>query len=191
MLSYPPPNPPEEFTLIGEKDFSDWESLNDSIMGGASNASCRDTPSGLSLEGVLVEQGGGFVSCRSPVFIKSLDLSDFSGFVLEVEGEGRTLKFAVACTNRRFGIANFLALNIRWVTELKTKKNGITRVEVPFSKLEPAVRAKPVKLPVRFDKSNISQFQLLHSKFGTPGKLNQAFQPGSIRIVLHSISAYF
>ena len=37
----------------------------------------------------------------------------------------------------------------------------------------------------------ITQFQLLHSKFGEPGKINTEFKPGHIEILLRSISAYF
>ena len=46
--------------------FAEWSSLNDTIMGGRSRAGCRVDADGLVLEGELIEQGGGFVSCRSP-----------------------------------------------------------------------------------------------------------------------------
>ena len=66
-------------------------------MGGSSLAKCRSSEKGLFLEGNLVEEGGGFVSCRSPIFDKPFNLSKYSGLILDVEGEGRTLKFAIAC----------------------------------------------------------------------------------------------
>ena len=68
-----PDSPPAEISitpLIKGPGFSDWESLNDTIMGGSSRANCRFTDKGLFLEGNLVEEEGGFVSCRSPVFEK-------------------------------------------------------------------------------------------------------------------------
>ena len=59
-----PDLPPTENSitpLITGSQFSDWKSLNDTIMGGSSSASCRSSDKGLFLEGNLVEEGGGFV----------------------------------------------------------------------------------------------------------------------------------
>tara|TARA_Y100001968_G_scaffold216183_1_gene198877 strand:- start:196 stop:771 length:576 start_codon:yes stop_codon:yes gene_type:complete len=176
--------------LIRGAEFSDWKSLNDTIMGGSSRANCRSSDIGLFLEGNLVEEGGGFVSCRSPIFDKPLDLSKYSGLILEVEGEGRTLKFAVACEKKSLSISNFVKGDIRWVASIPTNKNGVSRIKVPFDNLKPARRAKPVRLPIRFDPTCINRFQLLHSKFGQPGKMNSGFFAGSIKVLIKSISAY-
>ena len=184
------PNPGEEFFIVRGDDFLSWESLNDSIMGGSSSAFCRNTSKGLLLQGELVEAGGGFVSCRSQKLSKPLNLSKFEGFCLEVEGEGRTLKFAFGCQSKYFGFNQLFFSNIRWIAAVPTETNGLTRIKLPFEKFEPSIRAKPVNLPLRLDISQINQFQLLHSKFGQPGKLNPGFKPGLIRILLRSISAY-
>jgi hypothetical protein len=56
--------------------------------------------------------------------------------------------------------------------------------------LEPARRAKPVRLPLRFDPTCVNRFQLLYSKFGQPGKINSGFSPGPIKVFIKSISAY-
>ena len=176
--------------LIKGADFSDWKSLNDTIMGGSSLANCRSTEKGLFLEGNLVEEGGGFVSCRSPIFDKPFNLSKYSGLILDVEGEGRTLKFAIACEKKPLSLSNLLKGDIRWVASLPTKKNGVSRIKIPFKDLEPARRAKPVRLPLSFDPTCINRFQVLHSKFGQPGKMNSGFFPGPIKVLIKSISAY-
>ena len=176
--------------LITGSGFSDWKSLNDTIMGGSSRANCRSTDIGLFLEGNLVEEGGGFVSCRSPVFNKPFDLSKFSGIILDVEGQGRTLKFAIACKKKPFSLSKFIDSDIRWVATIPTEKEGVSRIKIPFNILEPARRAKPVRLPLRFDPSCINRFQLLHSKFGMPGKMNSGFFAGPIKIFIKSIGAY-
>ena len=176
--------------LIQGSQFSDWKSLNDTIMGGSSRASCRSSDKGLFLEGNLVEEGGGFVSCRSPIFNKPFNLSKYSGLILDIEGEGRTLKFAIACEKKPLSLSNLLKGDIRWVASIPTNKNGVSRIKVPFKKLEPARRAKPVRLPLRFDPTCINRFQLLHSKFGQPGKMNLGFFPGPIKVLIKSISAY-
>ena len=178
------------FLLIGGNQFHDWTALNDTIMGGSSNANCIYTNDGISLEGELVEDGGGFVSCRSPVLNNPFNLSSYQGFLLEVEGRGRTLKFAVACKKRNLSLSGMFTENLRWVSSVPTKKDGLTRVLIPFQQLEPTIRAKAVRLPLKFDPSCVNQFQILHSKFGQPGKMNPGFKPGSIKIFIRSISAY-
>ena len=176
--------------LIQGSEFSDWKSLNDTIMGGSSLAKCRSSEKGLFLEGNLVEEGGGFVSCRSPIFDKPFDLSKYSGLILDVEGEGRTLKFAIACEKKPLSLSNLLKGDIRWVASVSTNKNGVSSIKIPFKNLEPARRAKPVRLPLRFDPTCINRFQLLHSKFGQPGKMNSGFFAGPIKVLFKSISAY-
>ena len=188
-----PDSPPTEIAitpLIKGSEFSDWKSLNDTIMGGSSRASCRSSDKGLFLEGNLVEEGGGFVSCRSPIFDKPFNLSKYSGLIIDVEGEGRTLKFAIACEKKPLSLSNLLKGDIRWVASIPTNNKGVSRIEVPFKNLEPARRAKPVRLPLRFDPTCINRFQLLHSKFGQPGKINSGFSPGPIKVLIKSISAY-
>ena len=187
-----PDSPPTEIAitpLIQGSEFSDWKSLNDTIMGGSSRASCRSSDKGLFLEGNLVEEGGGFVSCRSPIFDKPFNLSKYSGLIIDVEGEGRTLKFAIACEKKPLSLSNLLKGDIRWVASIPTNKKGVSRIEVPFKNLEPARRAKPVRLPFRFDPTCVNRFQLLYSKFGQPGKINSGFSPGPIKVFIKSISA--
>ncbi len=188
-----PDSPPTEISitpLIQGSEFSDWKSLNDTIMGGSSLAKCRSSEKGLFLEGDLVEEGGGFVSCRSPIFDKPFDLSKYSGLILDVEGEGRILKFAIACEKKPLSLSNLLKGDIRWVASIPTKRNGVSRIKIPFKDLEPARRAKPVRLPLIFDPTCINRFQLLHSKFGQPGKMNSGFLAGPIKVLIKSISAY-
>ncbi len=176
--------------LIQGSEFSDWKSLNDTIMGGSSLAKCRSSDKGLFLEGNLVEEGGGFVSCRSPILDKPFNLSKYSGLILDVEGEGRTLKFAIACEKKTLSLSNLLKGDIRWVASIPTKRNGVSRIKIPFKDFEPARRAKPVRLPLRFDPTCINRFQVLHSKFGQPGKMNPGFFAGPIKILIKSINAY-
>ena len=191
MITDSPPPEVSIIPLIKGSEFSDWRSLNDTIMGGSSQAKCHFSDEGLFLEGDLVEEGGGFVSCRSPIFEKPLNLSDYTGLILDIEGEGRTLKLAIACEKKPLALSNFLKGDIRWVAPIPTQKEGASIIKIPFDNLEPARRAKAVRLPLKFDSTCISRFQLLHSKFGQPGKMNPGFISGPIRILIKSISAYF
>ena len=63
-------------------------------MGGSSSAFCEISNSGLLLKGNIVEKAGGFVSCRSSIYKPSLNVSEYSSFELNIDGQGRTFKFA-------------------------------------------------------------------------------------------------
>ena len=185
---------PEPSKVVSSSDFDDWFSLNDTIMGGSSKAVCRTSSKGLSLEGNVVEKKGGFVSCKSPIFSPLLNLSNYQGFELKIEGKGRTLKFGVSCKYGILSIKEFFLDRspggLRWVSEIKTKRFGTTIIKVPFESLKPTVLAKKISLPIKFKPDSICQFQLLHSKFGQPGELNPGFRPGRINFRLQSISVY-
>ena len=170
--------------------FREWASLNDTIMGGSSSAGCRFSDQGLVLEGEVVSEGGGFVSCRSPVYRPPLDLASYSGLRLRLDGEGRSFKFAVACRDGVFGLTELIPGGLRWVTTVATELTDTTVVEFPFDLLKPVVRAKPVSLPVRFDPSCITRLQLLHSRFGDDGEPNPGYRAGAIKLLIRSIEAF-
>ena len=182
---------PNDHILVAKsEDFSKWKMINDTIMGGSSDGKCSVTSLGLSLEGTLIEENGGFVSCCSPLFAPPLDLSGFRGIQLNVDGQGRTLKIAIACDGNISRLTQFFSTGIRWVAEIETNKFGTTVTQIPFETFLPTIRAKPVRFPLKFKSSSITQIQLLHSRFGTDGELNQGFKPGPFSILLRSISAY-
>ena len=176
--------------IVGQGDFSEWKTLNDTIMGGSSLSSCTSTKQGLLLEGNLIEKDGGFISCRSPIYRPPLDLSNYNGLQIKLKGNGRNLKLGITCETSKFRLENLIFGRLRWVSSFQTKAAGISTIDIPFNSLQPAVRNKPINLPVRFKPSCINQFQLLYSKFGLPGKMNPTFKPGSIRITLISINGY-
>jgi hypothetical protein len=173
--------------------FAGWHALNDPIMGGRSSGQVHvHSDQGLVFDGDVVEQGGGFISARSPQLSPALDLSRDAALQLEIAGEGRRFKLALACSDGVGGLTNLIPGGLRWVSEFGTEAEGFTTVTLPFSELTPSVRAQPVQaLPLgylpRFDPSRITRLQLLHSKFDDQGGLNQGFRPGPIHLVLRQI----
>ena len=127
--------------LFQKKEFDGWKTLNDTVMGGSSSAFCESSNSGLLLKGNIVEKAGGFVSCRSSIYKPPLNVSDYSSFELNIDGQGRTFKFAVACEDDLLGLTEFIPGGLRWIKSFPTKKFGTTNVQIPFSELKPSVRA--------------------------------------------------
>lgn len=181
--------------LFRGDDFAGWHALNDPIMGGRSSGQVRiHSQQGLLFDGEVVEQGGGFISARSPQFSPPLDLCSYTALHLEIAGEGRRFKLALACSDGVGGLTNLIPGGLRWVSEFATDAAGISDVLIPFDSLSASVRAQPVQsLPLgyvpRFDASRITRLQLLHSKFDDQGGLNQGFRAGPIAMQLRQISA--
>jgi hypothetical protein len=174
--------------------FAGWQALNDTVMGGRSSGQCAAQPDGLHFDGEVVEQGGGFISVRSPLFSPPLDLSSARGLVVRLRGEGRHFKLAIACADGVAGLTELIPGGLRWVKEFGTEAEGISVVTIPFVELTPSVRARPLEslplgLPLRFDASRINRLQLLHSRFGDDGGPNAGFRPGPIHLVIHGIDA--
>ena len=174
--------------LFQKKEFEGWKTLNDTVMGGSSSAYCENTNSGLLLKGNIIEKAGGFVSCRSSIYKPSLDINEYQSFELKIDGQGRTFKFAVACEDNILGLTEFIPGGLRWIKSFPTKKFGTTKIEIPFNSLNPSVRANKVRFPFKFKPSKIKRLQLLHSKFGDDGLLNDGFKSGPIKILIKSIS---
>ena len=77
--------------LFYNKEFDGWKTLNDTVMGGSSSAFCEITNSGLLLKGNIVEEAGGFISCRSSVFKPFLNLNEYESFELSIDGKGKKM----------------------------------------------------------------------------------------------------
>jgi hypothetical protein len=180
--------------IVAGSGFSGWHALNDTIMGGSSSAACTVSAQGLVLAGDVIEAGGGFVSCRSPLFSPPLNLSDHRGLKLLLRGDGRRFKLAIACADGLAGLTELIPGGLRWVLEFATSEQGLSEVDIPFSDLKPSLRAQPMRnlpfgRPLHFDPARISRLQLLHSRFGDDGGPNPGFRPGPFRLELLSIHA--
>lgn len=173
--------------LVAGDGFSGWSTLNDTVMGGRSSGRCHTSSDGLLMEAEVVEQGGGFVSCRSGDYLPPLDLSAYRGLTMLLDGDGRRYKLAIACADRVTGLAELIPGGLRWVCEFATDPSGTTRVELPFQRLTASVRARPLGLALRFDPKRIQRLQILHSKFNDSGGLNPGFRPGPLRLLIRRI----
>lgn len=181
---------PAPLLLVGGDGFSGWHALNDTVMGGRSQGATAVGRQGLRFEGEVIAEGGGFISCRSPVFSPPLDLSGYGALELELLADGRRYKLAVACADGLAGVTELIPGGLRWVAEFDTEPAGtISRVRIPLAELRPSVRARPLGLPLRFDASRITRLQILHSRFSGDGGSNEGFRAGPIALEIRSIHA--
>ncbi|MEY3928730.1 MAG: hypothetical protein RLZZ516_440 [Cyanobacteriota bacterium] len=181
--------PPAPLLIVSADGFAGWQPLNDTIMGGRSQGDCRSTSDGLALEAYVEPEGGGFVSCRSPLYAPPLDLSAYGALRLVLDGDGRRYKLAIACRDGVAGLTELIPGGLRWVAEFSTQSGGTSVVTIPFNRLTASVRATPVGLPLRFDAAAVTRLQILHSKFGDIGGRNPGFRPGELSLLVRSIEA--
>lgn len=181
--------PTQPLTIVSGDGFAGWHALNDTVMGGRSSGGCSSGSAGLTMDADVVEEGGGFVSCRSPLFSPPLDLSPYTALQLDLRADGRRYKLALACADRLGGLTDLIPGGLRWVAEFATESEGPTRITVPFSSLRASVRARPQQKPWAFDACRVSRLQVLHSRFGDDGGLNEGFRAGPLHLTLEAIRA--
>ncbi len=160
-----------------------WGALNDVVMGGVSESNMKLIPNRALFSGnVSTENNGGFASVRSRNFAPALDLSEYEGIELRIQGDGKRYKFISRCEGKWDGISycySFDTMHNCWLT-----------VRIPWRDLIPVFRAKTVWSEGKFDPSKVYSMQLMLSKFEYDGALNPKFSTGKFGLEIEYLKAY-
>jgi len=113
----------------------DWYVVDDNVMGGRSRGDFEIEPGALHFSGRTVTRGGGFSSIRTET--GPLDLSDFEGIRLRVQGDGRRYTWRLA-TDARVG-----GSEIGYWADFDTTEDEWLDVDLPFSRFRPRFRGLP------------------------------------------------
>lgn len=160
-----------------------WGAVDDVVMGGVSESNLRLARERAVFSGnVKIENNGGFASVRTRNFNPPLDLSNYQGIELRVEGDGKRYKFITRCEGKWDGLS--------YCYSFDTIYNFPQTIRIPFKELIPVFRAKTVRDAGEFDSSCVYSFQLMQSKFEYDGALNPRFSPGLFGLEIESIKAY-
>jgi hypothetical protein len=152
-------------------------------MVGASASQIQQSSSGLVFKGVVsTANSGGFASVRTRNFQPPLNLSQFRGLSLRLQGDGNRYKFLIRDENTWDSLA--------YSYSVSTTAQEWATVRIPFDQLIPVFRAKTVKTAAPLDTSRIQSLQLMLSKFEYDGNLNPQFTPGQFQLLLESIHLY-
>lgn len=125
-------------------DESEWEIVNDGVMGGDSQGAVAVEGGALVFTGTLVTQGGGFTSTRTEI---DADLSSFEGVEMRVRGGGRTFEVELDDDRAMRG------REASWRAPFDTSEDWAT-VRVPFSDLRATVMGESVQAE-RIDPENL------------------------------------
>lgn len=160
-----------------------WGAVDDVVMGGVSQSNIRLVRNRAVFSGnVSTDNNGGFASVRTRNFDPSLDLSEYEGIELRVQGDGKRYKFIIRCEGKWDGIG--------YCYSFDTIYNFTQTIVIPFAHLIPVFRAKTVPEAEGFDASKVYSMQLMLSKFEYNGGLNPKFSPGLFGLEVESIKAY-
>jgi hypothetical protein len=160
-----------------------WGAVDDVVMGGVSASQFQILPGRAVFSGqVSTDNNGGFASVRTKTLAPPLDLSDYDGIELRVQGDGKRYKLILRSEDKWDGVGysySFDAFN-----------NHPQTLRIPFRRLIPVFRAKSAPERGAFDRSRLSAVQIMHSKFEYDGRLNPLFSPGFFSLEIFSIRAY-
>ena len=160
-----------------------WGALDDVVMGGVSASSLRSQPGSALFTGyVSTDNSGGFASVRTRNFEPSLDVSNYSGFELRVNGDGQRYKFLVRDEDSWDSVA--------FAGSFDTVANEWISIRFPFAELVPVFRAKTVSNGRPLNAARVRSLQLMLSKFEYDGALNPRFAAGEFRLNVGAIAVY-
>ena len=159
-----------DFTQKDKK--SNWEIVNDVVMGGLSSSEFLFTEKGTAIfKGIVsLDNNGGFASVRS--FSHKYNLSDFDGILLIVKGDGKRYSFRIRIDDSYDGIS--------YQMPFETKKDDWIRIKIPFQQLRATYRGQEVPNAPPMDPAKIRRIGLLISEK----------QEGPFRLEIERIGAY-
>ncbi|MGL5034428.1 MAG: CIA30 family protein [Microcystaceae cyanobacterium] len=161
----------------------EWGAVDDVVMGGVSQSQIQFVAGRAIFSGLVsTANNGGFASVRNRNFSEPLNLTDYDGLELSIQGDGKRYKFISRCEGKWDGVS--------YCYSFDTFNNRPQTIRIPFNQLIPVFRAKTVSEMGQFDPSCLYSVQLMHSKFEYDGELNPTFSPGLFHLEILGLQAY-
>jgi hypothetical protein len=159
-----------------------WGSLDDVVMGGVS-ASQVVWKDGLVFTGnVSTANSGGFASIRTRNVDPPINLAQWQGTVLHVNGDGQRYKWILRDNSSWDSLA--------YSRSFDTMAGSLTTVRTPFQEMVATFRAKTKPDASPLNPSQICSLQLMLSKFEYDGELNPTFQAGEFKLEVSRIGVF-
>ncbi|MFP4846463.1 CIA30 family protein [Winogradskyella sp. PE311] len=138
------------FNFSTDSDISNWQILDDVVMGGRSNGNFKLNTAGYGefYGAISLKNNGGFSSLR--YYFDAIESKTYSKFVIKLKGDGKSYQFRVKdkSSNRHSYIFKF-----NTTTDWQT-------VEIPFSKMYASFRGYELDIP-NYDGKTMSEVAIL------------------------------
>ena len=134
-MKYPPPgNTRIIFDFDTESTSGQWQTVNDTVMGGVSNSLFAVLPEGIAKfsGNVSMENNGGFASVRT--LVGDVDLAPYSGIKLLVKGDGNTYAFRLRIDREFDGVS--------YRIPIQTEAGVWQEITRPFEEFVPTFRGR-------------------------------------------------
>ena len=138
------------FDFSKDSDISSWQVVNDTVMGGRSNASfeLNEAGNGVFKGHVSLENNGGFSLLQYP--FEAIAVTPQQLVRLRLKGDGK---------NYQFRVKNKTSTSYSYIYDFETNGDWQT-VEIMLSQMSPQYRGQKLKMP-NFDKDQIEQITFL------------------------------
>lgn len=156
------------FDFNKESDISNWQIVNDVVMGGQSSSKfyLNDEGNGVFKGNVSLENNGGFSSLRHRFNQKKI--AGFEKFTIRLKGDGKRYQFRVKTNkNDQQAYVSYFETTGEWQT-----------VEIKLSVLEPTFRGRKLNMP------NFPSLALEEVGFMIGNNVNENFELVIDKIVL-------
>ncbi|WP_052050704.1 CIA30 family protein [Leptolyngbya sp. KIOST-1] len=179
--------PYEEATLIDFQPLDPaiavlWGSLDDGVMGGVSTSQVQ-WQQGLRFVGqVSTANSGGFASIRTRNLEPPLDLGQWQGTVLQVQGDGQRYKWILRDSPGWDSLA--------YCRSFDTAADSSSQIRTPFRAMVATRRARTMPEATPLNPTQLYSMQLMLSKFEYDGELNPAFQAGAFGLTVRQVGVY-
>lgn len=171
---------------------SNFERIDDVIMGGVSKSSLGDKGDYMNFQGILREQDGGFCGFRTGPFARPIDGSSFDGIILRArftsdsDSDKRTFKLTIRDDETR---GEFV---FQQMFDVPPPSGEWHDIKIPFDSLK-AVRGPIINPNAKpFNSSNILQVGVVISKFKISSTMEtlEDFRPGFFSMDFKEIGMY-
>ena len=138
------------FNFTSNSDISNWNIVDDVVMGGRSDGSFRINKDGHGefLGKVSLDNNGGFSSLHYD--FDTTIVSSYSKFVLRIKGDGKQYQFRVKDNYRNF---------YSYISSFSTNKNW-QLIEINLSEMYPGFRGRKLEMS-KFSSSVIEEIAFL------------------------------
>ncbi|MEA5448126.1 CIA30 family protein [Leptolyngbya sp. CCNP1308] len=159
-----------------------WGSLDDGVMGGVSTSQVQ-WQEGLRFVGkVSTANSGGFASIRTRNIEPPLNLGQWQGTVLQVQGDGQRYKWILRDDSGWDSLA--------YCRSFDTDTTLPSLIRTSFREMVATRRARTVPDASPLNPTQLYSMQLMLSKFEYDGELNPAFNAGSFGLTVQSLGVY-
>ena len=168
-------------------DFTDsstqWRSLDDRVMGGASRSRMSFVSEGATFEGELVVDGGGFASVRCSLPRSAVSAIDGArGLLLTCAGDGRSgYKIVLRTDAAADGISYQAGFQ---------PGSAHGQIRLPFEAFQATFRGRPVPGAPALRGADVRQLGFMLSRFQDGGSVDGSVAAGGFKLRLASLAAY-